>query len=356
MTDKTVYILGAGFESMNGLERLIKLTGTEDDFIKHFFEATMFFEPEDVKSRAKYLLEEIAQNNKIPVRYSLKLKNKFSSKDAYVGSVKNRKQAREFSRKNDLIHKERNVKVFCDTNGNKSVVDCIRDYTGFSVSTNKSDYINYTISHIWAKTDDPFFFTSLWNVAIVPSYLSSILDKQNKQHVINRKIQSIIKAICIELYNPNDLMNQNLVKNESEEYKEIAKKIIKEKVFTFIGRKDTTKKIREFKIENKGVPSVDTKICNKDYIINLLEKLKAKSNSDNIFKLTSAIQCKELFNLAFPLLKLDKSTDSQYLDEAGSQRYYKQNTYFEFNDIKYIICNHWFPIQRDLFELWVDNI
>ena len=341
---------------MNGLDGLIKLTGTEDNFIKHFFESVLFFNPEVVKLRAKFLLDEIASNNKIPVRYSLKLKKKFCSNEGGVGSVKNRKQAQQFSVKNDLIFKERKIKVVCDSNGNKSVVDCIKNYTAYSISTNKSDYINYTISHIWAKTDDPLFFTSLWNIVIVPNYLSPILDKPSNQHTINLKIQSIIKAICVELYNPNELMNEYLVDEVSEEYKKIAKKFIDDGLVIYIGRKNDTAEIGNSVVEKKPIQLVDTKISNKDNVILLLEKLKAKSNNDKILKLTSGTQCKELFNLAFPLLRLDNSDESQYLDETGSTRYYKQNTYFEFNDRKYIICNHWFPTQRRLFELWVDNI
>lgn len=95
-------------------------------------------------------------------------------------------------------------------------------------------------------------------------------------------------------------------------------------------------------------------LSNKEFILTQLEKVKLLDKSDFILTLMSEVKCNTLFSLAFPLLKLYKSNDEeQFYDDAGGIRYYKQDTFFVFHDRKYIICNHWFPEQRHLFEKWI---
>ena len=98
------------------------------------------------------------------------------------------------------------------------------------------------------------------------------------------------------------------------------------------------------------------KLSNKEFVIYYLELLKSKSATDFIPILTHGVKCNALFDLAFPLLKLYNNKDEgQFYDETGSGRYYTQNTFFEFHDKKYIICNHWFKSQRQYFEKWVNR-
>lgn len=98
------------------------------------------------------------------------------------------------------------------------------------------------------------------------------------------------------------------------------------------------------------------KLSNKEFVIYFLALLKSKSKTDFIPILTNGVKCNTLFDLAFPLLKLyNNKEEDQFYDETGSARYYTQNTFFEFHDKKYIICNHWFKNQRQYFEKWVNR-
>lgn len=338
----------------NGLEGLINLIGSnEEDFIKHFLQETLFFRLEEVQWRAQDLLKAINDDLKIPIRYTLKLKDKFEAKDAHVGSIKNRKQAKEFSEKHELLCKKTRIKILCDSNGNKYVVDCIRNYTNYLVSTNNSDFLNYTISHIWGRTDHPMFFTSLWNIAIIPNYLSHILDKPSHQHRLNSEIQNIIQAICIELYNPNALMGLTLVDDVKPEYKEVAKQYINAELIKFIEPKQIVQPRKVSNVEEILPQAKDWKVTNKDFVLNQLTRLNV--SCELIDKFLDEAFCKTNFNLAYPLLKIDISTDAGYLDKTGCIRYYKQNTFLSHKESNYLICNHWFLNQRELFEQWINE-
>ena len=212
----------------NGFNSLFDLIdASQDDFVRFFVKNSLFISPEYIQSQAQELLQQIENGDKIPVRFSLKMKEHFKATDKYVSTIKNRKDAVNISREFDIYSKRRaDVKVEFDSTGNKSVVDAIEKYTKCRVSTSQSHIINYSISHVWAQTYDPLFFSSLWNIVLVPSYLNPIMDKPKHQQKLNGEIQSVIKAICNELYNPNELLNDSLIKKETEEIQKKAREII----------------------------------------------------------------------------------------------------------------------------------
>jgi hypothetical protein len=220
-------------ERLNGFDSLYQLIGSDDEkFIDFFISNSIFISPEAVKRQAEAINNSIAIGERIPVRYSQKMKKYFLSTDKRPSAITNRKDAVQKSRNFDFYSKEReNIKVEFDSTGNKNVVDAIIKYG----QINYSKFLNFTISHVWARTFDPYFFTALWNVVIIPSYLNPIMDKPHSQQTINEKIQTVIKAICIELYNPNQLLSIKLVDEVDENYKIIASNFIKNKELRFLG-------------------------------------------------------------------------------------------------------------------------
>ena len=327
---------------MNGFDSLMNLFDKPDAFIEFFVKNTLFFRVEDVRSQAEFIKDEINEGNKIPVRYSQKMKDKFVSKERRLGAVKNRKQAVDISRTSEIFSKKRKeIKVECDSTGNKFVVDRICNYTGYRVSTTNSNVINYSISHVWGETYDPYFFTSLWNIVLIPTYLNWILDKPKDQQEINEQIQSIIKALCIKLYNPNVLM-EDIDVNIDDAYLEKAQVLIDNDNVKFL--------YPRYEAVDKEL--YDDTLSNKDFIVTALEQIKEKLNEELVTMLMNRTFCKEKFELAFPILREFNSSDTNFNDNAGNCRYYKQNTFFIFNNKKFMICNHWFPIQRILFFNW----
>lgn len=86
--------------------------------------------------------------------------------------------------------------IIIDYDGNDFVRTAIRRYTGVWVCENNRVNMlrNYKISHIWPDTADPFYFSSLWNVVIIPAHCKRILNHK----VLSRpfKISTGRSATC----------------------------------------------------------------------------------------------------------------------------------------------------------------
>uniref|UniRef100_UPI004024EDC2 hypothetical protein n=1 Tax=Candidatus Cryptobacteroides bacterium TaxID=3085639 RepID=UPI004024EDC2 len=109
--------------------------------------------------------------------------------------------------------------IIIDYDGNDFVRDAIHRYTGVWVcKNNKMNMLrNYVISHIWPSTADPFYFSSLWNVVIIPAHCNGIMDKNPKLHHLVAAIQNLFRAICYLLYNPNKYLAdiENILKQNN---------------------------------------------------------------------------------------------------------------------------------------------
>ena len=113
----------------------------------------------------------------------------------------------------------RGVSIIIDYDGNAFVRTAIRRYTGVWVCEhNRVNMLrNYVISHIWPSTADPFYFSSLWNVVIIPAHCNGIMDKNPKLHHLVAAIQNLFRAICYLLYNPNNYLTdiENILKQNN---------------------------------------------------------------------------------------------------------------------------------------------
>jgi len=73
------------------------------------------------------------------------------------------------------------VPVLIDSDGNRNVRSLMNEVSGRVISQGRnSDFKYATISHIWGNAFNPIFFTNLWNIVIVPTYLNPILDKSDE--------------------------------------------------------------------------------------------------------------------------------------------------------------------------------
>jgi len=111
--------------------------------------------------------------------------------------------------------------IIIDYDGNDFVRDAIHRYTGVWVcKNNKMNMLrNYKISHIWGRTYDPFYFSSLWNIVIIPAHCNDIMDKDPKSHHVVAAIQNLFRAICYKLYGPNNYLTdiENILKQSNPE-------------------------------------------------------------------------------------------------------------------------------------------
>jgi len=373
------------YVELDGMQPLLSVFNNTNDFILHFFSHVKFFRPEMVAKQAKEIQEKISLPNieSLPVRFSMNSKKHFHYKENVNEDIetkirkktfKNLSEAQCFALKQDLFHNDTNLKVCIDKDGNYFVRKQIFDAINYRVSQGAiSDMTNYMICHVWGETANPLFFTSLWNITLIPHYMSFLTDKPDENSPLVKRIKDILKAICIELYHPLDLSHmqkrekfnatsifafQDVRNLEDRKYMEdiqaTAKKYIKDGVVHFIDKKPNAQ--NDSKLATVEV-SVDDNLDNKAFILQQLEKLVDVEDESLIEVLANAKECKNKFDVAFSILREFTPEDkSVFEDNMGRQRYYKKDTFFEYNDKKYIICNHWYPKQRDLFELWVyDN-
>ena len=173
---------------IDGMKSLLKILG-EDNFIKAVIENTYFFSPRLVHSRFEELSKLIFDGNDIPARRS-------TQDDIY----------RIEGERRFFVDKGFECPVKLDKDGNAEVRRIINAKTGYTISQGKkSIFQNYFISHIWGRAYDPRYFTSLWNLAIVPAWANSLMDKMVDKESdelgnLAAKLKSTVETVCWYLY------------------------------------------------------------------------------------------------------------------------------------------------------------
>ena len=238
---------GTGIIVPDGLDIFIKMLhscGTSLD--RYMLENSLFICPDKVKKQMGDLVNLLGNlkqpnnyikrgNSKLPVRYSatlMKSKGIFVDYyDAYGESLVFRdcRQGYAMTSKNNAFTKITDkitgvttnysgIPVVIDSNNNNFVHTAIGKYTGIAIGKGLGNLIhNYIVSHIWARTYDPFYFSSLWNVVIIPAHCNDIMDKDPTLHPIVAAIQNLFRAICYLLYNPNNYLTdiENILKQNN---------------------------------------------------------------------------------------------------------------------------------------------
>ncbi len=349
----------------DGLESILCLFKNEREFINHYFSSVLFFDTKSVSIQANKIKENIKNNEKIPVRFSTKAKAHFyfhknnNLNKKHSKNFKNRKEARIFAEANDLFHNESNIKVLTDKDGNYYVRKEIFNYTGYRVSQGAiSDYKNYTISHVWGNTSNPYFFTSLWNISLIPQTFSFILDKSKNNSSLVKKIQIITEILHQKLYCINSIFKCAFdFEEDYSKYKDetiIVEDLIKNNIINFIKPKED--EISEPKLDLYDINvKFDKKLKNKDFIFKFLENLKDIGFSDFI-SLTDNEKVKEICKLSYPLL-VDVTGDTNEIIHAKSRPvnsdvYYK-TPFFEWKNKKFIICNDLKKKNRKMLIKWL---
>ncbi|GMQ59920.1 hypothetical protein AN1V17_43200 [Vallitalea sediminicola] len=380
-------------EIIDGLDSLLGLFKSEEEFVLHFVQNILFFRPEIVTNQSEKFHIRRGKGYKIPVRYSTKFKDLYlikNSNEKELLNVKNRHEAYRVTSDNEIFHPGMQTNIIVDRDGNRFVREIIKEYTGILVSQgSNSNIINYTISHVWGNTENPYFFSLLWNITLIPTYLAFILDKPDNHNLII-DIKNLVKAICMKLYSPNKLMkSDNLVDEVNYKYRLMAESLINKNLIEFV---TNTEKENYKSISNnyKAISEVDGKYIdnlvihnkidsyandtlatlnglksleNKSFIVTSLKILKEKDILENqiLDFLTSKGFCNNNFEMHFPILReinegiSKEDMKTMYTDSKGNVRYYKRNMFLIWKGRKFIICNDWYPIQREKFLKWIMN-
>jgi hypothetical protein len=198
---------------LDGINVLRKVFPDDGSFVQHVIENVMFFGKETVTHQALQTLKQIENGIAVPVRYTSNghFYHQREVKKTTPG-FKSKQEAVKFTKDNSLFHKGTDIRIYFDKDGNYYPKQAILQYTGHRVSWGKdiSTITNYTIAHIWGETDNPLYFGLLWNYCLIPAPYAFLTDKSDTANVLVKRIKDLIKAVSVELYNPNALMNNKV--------------------------------------------------------------------------------------------------------------------------------------------------
>jgi hypothetical protein len=168
---------------LNGINVLMDLFPDKDSFVQHLIRHVLFFDNKIVVHQALSVLQQLENGEQaVPVRYT--------SNDHFyhqrevkkvTPSFKNKSEAIQSSKESPLFHKETGIRVCFDKDGNYYPKQATLQYTGHRASWGKSSAIfNYTITHIWGKTNHPLHFGLLWNYCLIPTPYAFLTDKNDE--------------------------------------------------------------------------------------------------------------------------------------------------------------------------------
>ena len=195
---------------IDGMESLLDILG-EEGFIKAVIENSYFLSPELVHARFDEMARALAIGEKLYARKS-------TQDDLYQ------------MKGSDRLYVDGSFKcpIVLDKDGNAEVRKVINTETGYTISQGKgSIFQNYCISHVWGKAYDPRYFSSLWNLAIVPAWGNSLMDKMADEESdeverLAARLKATIESVCSTLYKMDELcwkelkMSQPLVNDAVE--------------------------------------------------------------------------------------------------------------------------------------------
>jgi len=233
---------------IDGLDSLKGLFSNDDDaLVRHIIENTLFFNKEMVLKQAREVRFNVKTGKAIPVRYNSNgafyLQHKVKTT---TPNFKGRSEAIKFTsnEENNLFHRETNIRICFDRDGNYAPKSTIFEYTKHRVSSGQNSTVtNYVIAHIWERTDNPLFFSLLWNYSLIPSHFAFLTDKRDESSLVVKRVKDLIKAVSFELYSPNRIMEQqrDILSDNDIPLKEVraeAHKLIVENRISFLSKND----------------------------------------------------------------------------------------------------------------------
>lgn len=189
LDDYRKLIAKKNLHKIDGMESLVAELG-EDKFIKMAIEDSYFFSKELVIKQNEVLKKSFNSDKEVSARKTQK-----GVKPEEYGQTKNEKGEWTYS-KDDF-----RCKITRDSDGNKDVRSNIKTMTGYTVCEGKgSIFQNYVISHIWGCAYDPRYFTSFWNIVLVPAWANSLMDKDATEGSLESKLKATFMTICKKEY------------------------------------------------------------------------------------------------------------------------------------------------------------
>jgi len=202
-------IVGAGNEDLSDEEKLKRLA-------RHMIQRSYFFKQESVNRRHQEILSLLRNNDKVPARHTKR--RSYTEEDGTVVDLSVTAVAIDASSQRRIMYNSfsRQVPVLIDRDGNYEVRGIIESFSGARVSQGRirNNITSAIISHVWGNAYDPLCFTNLWNIAVIPDYINSIMDKNETQGADNffqravNYVKAYYKELCYKLYDMEEKIGE----------------------------------------------------------------------------------------------------------------------------------------------------
>jgi len=198
---------------IDGIDHLVTLYENQDNFVKAFLESTLFLPVEVVQLRNQEMVQLYKSGGKFPIRYSPSHHEELK--------VNNKAEAITFTRHNEArLSAYPSFQIKIDHDGNHENRRLIKKYLSQTISIGKNSTVkNYIISHVWGLASHPLFFSSLWNIVLIPAHFNYLMDKDPDSHEAVKVIKGAIQEKCISLYQPYRELASDIP--EIEEFKSL---------------------------------------------------------------------------------------------------------------------------------------
>ena len=173
---------------IDGMDTLLSLVdGDKTRFIEMAIDGSFFFNPELVNNQVINWGEAKARH----------------TTDTSINKDNVEKPKKEVDKeKAKYMIDEEEIEVYIDSDNNRYVRRLINDETGVTVASGKDSLIqNTVISHVWGRAYAPRYFTSLWNIVLIPAWANSLMDKEMATPgSLASQMRATYMAICSKLY------------------------------------------------------------------------------------------------------------------------------------------------------------
>lgn len=180
--------MGCSLVSVNTTDR----SKHENNLIKHAIRSSFFFDFNSCKIQNRH--DDIRN---IYLGNTSAVTNRSLVKDGIPFRDSSRKKTQGFYPVPGISHQ---IYLLPDHNGNVEVCKLIKKLTGYSLFPQSADFVDFTISHIWRNAPDARFFTNLWNIVIVPTWVNFFLDNEREPGSLSSKMLDTFKKVCIKQY------------------------------------------------------------------------------------------------------------------------------------------------------------
>lgn len=182
----TSIVIAVSIDGYTALLNAPSFNGSIDAFVRLAVESSCFMSKTAVRDQQNALVSDIKSGFPVWARHSTDKKVQYQNTNGIL----------VFDDGKGTI-----IPIKEDPDNNRAVRDLIEGVTGFTISAGADSFFtNFKFSHIWQNAIDPRYFTSLWNIVLVPAWANDILDKTTSNSVLSKKMLNTFKAVCEKLY------------------------------------------------------------------------------------------------------------------------------------------------------------